>query len=233
VYDEVIMKLAIIVPAYNEEETIAEVIARLRALPMDKELIVVNDASTDGTAKVLASLAGPDLVILTHPKNRGKGAAIRTAIAAVTAPATVIQDADLEYLPEELPRLLEPVASGRADVVYGTRFRGVLEGMRFANYLCNKGLAWMASILYGQWITDEATCYKLFRTEVLKSLPLVCERFEFCPEVTARVRRRGIRILELPITYQGRTVAAGKKIRLIDAWEAFVTLLRLRFARAA
>lgn len=227
------MKLAIIVPAYNEEDTIAEVVTRLRAIPIEKELIVVNDASTDGTGRVLEGLAGPDLTVLTHPKNRGKGAAIRTAIAAVTAPATVIQDADLEYLPEELPRLLAALAAGRADVVYGSRFRGSLEGMRFANYLCNKGLAWMASILYGQWITDEATCYKLFRTDVLKALPLVCERFEFCPEVTARVRRRGVRILELPITYQGRTVEAGKKIRLVDAWEAFVTLLKLRFARAA
>ncbi len=227
------MKLAIIVPAYNEEDTIAEVVARLRAIPLEKEIIVVNDASTDGTGRVLAGLGGPDLVVLTHPKNRGKGAAIRTAIAAVTAPAVVIQDADLEYLPEELPMLLEPVAAGRADVVYGSRFAGSLEGMRFANYLCNKGLAWMASLLYGQWITDEATCYKLFRSEVLKSMPLVCERFEFCPEVTARVRRRGIRILELPITYRGRTVAAGKKIRLVDAWEAFVTLLRFRFSAAA
>lgn len=227
------MKLAIIVPAYNEEDTIAEVVARLRAIPLDKEIIVVNDASTDGTGRILAGLAGPDLVILTHDRNQGKGAAIRTAIRSVTAEAVVIQDADLEYLPEELPALLEPVASGREDVVYGTRFKGTLEGMRFANYLCNKGLAVMASVLYGQWITDEATCYKLFRADLLKSLPLVSQRFEFCPEVTARVRRRGIRIHEMPITYRGRTVAAGKKIRLIDAWEAFTTLLRFRFARVA
>ncbi len=227
------MKLAIIVPAYNEAATIAEVVTRLRALPIEKEIIVVDDASTDGTADALAGLRGPDLVVLRHERNQGKGAAIRTGIAAVTAPAVVIQDADLEYDPSDLLRLLEPVKNNRADAVYGSRFLGVLEGMRFMNYLANKILAWAATLLYGQRITDEATCYKLFRSELLKSLPLVCRRFEFCPEVTARVRRRGIRILELPIDYRGRTVAAGKKIRMSDMLEALGTLLRYRFSSPA
>lgn len=227
------MKLAVIIPAFNEAATIAEVVARVRAVPLAKEILVVDDASTDGTGAVLAGLAGPDLTVLTHPRNRGKGAAIRTALGAVTAEAVVVQDADLEYLPEELPRLLEPVAAGRAEIVYGSRFLGSLDGMRFANYLANKILAWEATLLFGQRITDEATCYKLFRTSVLRSIPLVCERFEFCPEVTARARRRGYRILELPITYRGRTVEAGKKIRLTDAWEAFFTLVRWRVARFA
>ena len=226
------MKLAVIIPAFNEAATIAEVVARVRAVPLAKEILVVDDASTDGTGAVLAGLAGPDLTVLTHPRNRGKGAAIRTALGAVTAEAVVVQDADLEYLPEELPRLLEPVAAGRAEIVYGSRFLGSLDGMRFANYLANKILAWEATLLFGQRITDEATCYKLFRTSVLRSIPLVCERFEFCPEVTARARRRGYRILELPITYRGRTVEAGKKIRLTDAWEAFATLVRWRLSPA-
>jgi len=227
------MKLAIIVPAYNEAATIAEVVARLRALPLEKEIVVVDDASTDGTAEALAALRGPDLVVLRHERNQGKGAAIRTGIAYVTAPAVVIQDADLEYDPSELPKLLEPVARGAADVVYGSRFLGVLEGMRLMNYLANKILAWAATLLYGQRITDEATCYKLFRTDVLKSLPLTCRRFEFCPEVTARVRRRGIHIMELPIAYSGRTVAAGKKIRMSDMLDALGTLLKYRFAARA
>lgn len=226
------MRLAIIVPVYNEAATIVEVVQRLRAVPIEKEIILVDDASTDGTAEVLAALHGPDVKVLRHERNRGKGAAIRTAIPAVTAEAVVIQDADLEYMPEELPGLLKPLEEGRASVVYGSRFLGTMEGMRFANYLANKLLAWTATLLYGQRITDEATCYKLFRSDVLKALPLTCERFEFCPEVTARVRRRGIRILELPITYRGRTVQAGKKIRLADAWEAMVTLLKYRFVRA-
>lgn len=227
------MTLAVIVPAYNESDTIAEVVARLRALPLAPQIIVVDDASTDGTDRVLAGLAGPGLTVIRHPVNRGKGAAIRTALAAVTADAVVIQDADLEYLPEELPALLAPVAAGRADVVYGSRFMGHLTGMKYANYLANKILAWTASLLFFQRITDEATCYKLFRTSVLRSIPLVCERFEFCPEITARSIRRGIHIQELPITYRGRTVEAGKKIRLTDAWEAFFTLVRWRLAPSA
>ncbi len=227
------MTLAVVVPAFNEADTIAEVVARLRALALRPQIVVVDDASTDGTDRVLTGLAGPDLTVIRHPVNRGKGAAIRTALPAVTAEAVVIQDADLEYLPEELPGLLEPVARGGVDIVYGSRFLGHLSGMRFANYLANKILAWTASLLFVRRITDEATCYKLFRTSVLRSIPLVCERFEFCPEVTARAIRRGLRIVERPITYRGRTVEAGKKIRLTDAWEAFFTLVRWRLAPTA
>ncbi len=227
------MRLAIVVPVYNEAATVVPLIERLRSIQIDKEIIVVDDASTDGTTAALAGLNYPDVKILRHDINRGKGAAIRTAISAVTADAVVIQDADLEYTPEELPGLLAPVAEGRAEVVYGSRFLGSIEGMRLANYIINKILAAIATILYGQRITDEATCYKLFSARLLKSLPLACQRFEFCPEVTALVRRRGIAILELPISYRGRTVEAGKKIRATDAWDAIATLLKYRFTRAA
>lgn len=223
------MRLAIIVPVYNEAATVAQLVSRLRTVPLDKEIIIVDDGSTDGTARELRKLAGTDVKILRHEKNQGKGAAIRTAIPAVTAEAVVIQDADLEYMPEELPGLLQPIAEGKADVVYGSRFRGTREGMAFPNLVINKILALTATVLYGQRITDEATCYKLFRADLLKSLPLACRRFEFCPEVTALVRRRGVRILELPITYHGRTVKAGKKIRPRDAWDAMWTLFKYRF----
>jgi glycosyltransferase involved in cell wall biosynthesis len=222
------VRLAVIVPAYNEAGTIGEVVARIRAVPMDKEIIVVDDASTDGTDRVLAGLGGPDLTVLRHERNQGKGAAIRTAIPKVTAGAAVIQDADLEYGPEQLPALLKPIEEGRASVVFGSRFAGTVTGMRLANYIANKLLAWTASLLFGQRITDEATCYKMFRTDILASLPLTCRRFEFCPEVIGRLRRRGIPIMELPIEYRGRTVAAGKKIRLKDSWDAFAELVRMR-----
>jgi dolichol-phosphate mannosyltransferase len=222
------VKLAVIVPVFNEAATIAEVVGRIRAVPMDKEIIVVDDASTDGTDRVLAGLSGPDLTVLRHGANQGKGAAIRTAIPRVTAGAAVIQDADLEYGPEQLPALLKPIEEGKATVVFGSRFAGTVTGMRLANYVANKLLAWTASLLFGQRITDEATCYKMFRTETLRSLPLECRRFEFCPEVIGRIRRRGIPIMELPIEYRGRTVAAGKKIRLKDSWDAFAELVRMR-----
>ena len=230
-YDEILMKLAVIVPVYNEALTINEVVSRLRSVPLNKEIIVVDDASTDGTRDALNKLAGPDLIVLQHETNQGKGAAIRTALARVTAEAVVIKDADLEYAPEQLPELLLPIEEGRADVVYGSRFIGSIEGMRLANYLANKMLAWSATLLYGQLITDEATCYKMFRTDLIRSMPLECRRFEFCPEVTARTRLKKVHILEVPIDYKGRTALEGKKINITDAFSAFATLLKYRFRR--
>jgi len=226
------VRLAIIVPVYNEAATVVEIVRRLLSVPLDAEIVLVDDGSTDGTAEILGRISHPRLKVIRHETNMGKGAAIATGIRAVTADAIVIQDADLEYNPEELPRLLEPVEHGEADVVYGSRFLGRMENMRLANYLANTILTWTANILYGARITDEATCYKLFRADLLKSIPLACKRFEFCPEVTARVRRRGVPIRELPITYLGRTKNAGKKIGLWDAWTAFLTLLKYRFGPA-
>ena len=175
------MKLSVIIPAHNEEATIDEVIEQVRAVDLGDvalEIIVVDDASTDSTVQKLAARAGqPGIKVLTHPANRGKGAAIRTGLSSVTGDMVLIHDADLEYDPKDYPRLVAPIIEGRADVVYGSRFAGRRENMAFANLVANKVLAWTASLLYGKRITDEATCYKVFATDVLRSFKLSCERF--------------------------------------------------------
>jgi dolichol-phosphate mannosyltransferase len=231
--------LSVIIPAYNERDTIAAIIARVRAVPVTKEIIVVDDASSDGTAEILQTLAGPDLVVFRQPKNSGKGAAIRAGIPRARGEVIIIQDADAEYDPAEYPKLIAPILAGEAQVVYGSRFLQAgetrklhwPEGMRFPNWFVNRLLAAMANLLYRAGITDEATCYKVFRADILQGLPLTCERFEFCPEVTARVRRRGIAIKEIPISYLGRSAAEGKKINWKDGVEAIWTLLKYRFRR--
>lgn len=209
--------------------------SRVRSVDLadvELELVIVDDASTDSTGEKLDAMEGLEgVTVLRHPANRGKGAAIRTGLEAVTGDMVVIQDADLEYDPGDYPSLIAPILSGEADVVYGSRFRGRRENMAFAGLVANKILAWSASLMYGRHITDEATCYKVFATEVLRSFPLECERFEFCPEVTARTIRGGYRLVEVPISYRARTVAAGKKIRAFDGLEALWTLLRFRFKR--
>lgn len=229
------MKLSVIIPAHNEEETIDEIISRVRAVDLGSvalELILVDDASTDSTPGKLDAYSGTQgFVVLHHPANRGKGAAIRTGLAAATGDMVMIQDADLEYDPCDYPRLLAPLLQGQADVVYGSRFKGTRQNMAFANLVANKILAWTATLLYGRRITDEATCYKVFRTPVLRSFDLQCERFEFCPEVTAKTILGNYRLVEVPISYKGRTVEAGKKIRAWDGLEAIWTLLRFRFSR--
>ncbi|NIM04625.1 MAG: glycosyltransferase [Armatimonadetes bacterium] len=227
--------LSVIIPAYNERDTIASTIARVRQAQVSKEIVVVDDASTDGTLEILEGLAGPDLTVLQQPRNLGKGAAIRAAIPHIKGEIAIIQDADAEYDPAEYPRLIAPITSGEAQVVYGSRFltegRSLRwpEGMRLANWLMNRLLALMANLLYGARITDEATCYKVFRADILKSLPLECRRFEFCPEITAKLRRRDIPIVEVPISYQARSTVQGKKINWKDGIQAIWTLLRYRF----
>ncbi len=223
--------VTVIVPMYNEETTIEEVARRVLALPLRVELIVVDDASTDRSVSVVESLtnAYPNLRLVRHESNRGKGAAIRTGIRWSTGKAIIIQDADLEYTPEEIPRIVEPILRGEAEVVYGTRFHhGRPRGMRLPNWIVNRLLAWMANFLYRANISDEATCYKAFSGDLLRAIPLKCERFEFCPEVTAKVRKRGIRIVEVPISYTPRSVQEGKKIRWYDGVEAIWTLLKYR-----
>jgi dolichol-phosphate mannosyltransferase len=220
-------RLSVVIPVFNERETIAEALRRVKAAPLEKEIIVVDDASTDGSLDLLAS--DSEIRLFRHLENQGKGSAIRTALAAVTGDVVIIQDADLEYDPEDYPLLVEPIRRGEARVVYGSRFLNQRPRMRWTNLLCNRLLALAANVLYGARITDEATCYKVFDSALLRELPLECRRFEFCPEVTAKLRRRGIPIHEVPIRYTARTFDAGKKIRAWDAVEAFWTLLRYRF----
>jgi len=222
------VKVSVIIPAYNERDTIVETISRVRSSPVEKEIIVVDDASADGTPELVESLAGPDLRLLRQPRNQGKGAAIRRGLEAATGDIILIQDADLEYDPADYPKLIAPIESGQADVVYGTR-APQFSGMRLPHRLFNWLAALLANLLYRANITDEATCYKVFRADVIRAIPLKCERFEFCPEITAKVRKRGLRIHEVPVSYQARSIGAGKKIRWWDGVEALWTLIRYRF----
>ncbi len=224
--------LSVIIPAYNEGSTIAEVVRRVAAIPLPVEIIVVDDGSTDSTPSVLERMRieYPNLVVVTHARNRGKGAAIRSGIEVASGDVIIIQDADLEYNPSEIPSVIRPILQGAARVAYGTRFHsGRPHGMRLPNWIINRLLAWMANFLFRASITDEATCYKAFRADLLKSIPLKCERFEFCPEVTAKVRKRGECIAEVPISYTARTIQEGKKIRWTDGIEAIWTLIKYRF----
>lgn len=215
--------LTVIIPIYNEVELLAEVLRTVRELPEPKELILVDDCSTDGTRDILAKEAdAPATTVLYHDVNRGKGAAIRTGLTAVTGDIVVIQDADFEYDPNEIPLVIAPIVAGETRVAYGSRFLGKIEGMRFPNRVANRLLAVTARVLYGGRLTDEATAYKAFRSELICRLPLRCERFEFCPEVTAIALRLGERIVETPITYRARTFEEGKKI----GWRDFVTAIK-------
>lgn len=221
------MKLSIIIPAYNEIDTIEEVLRRVRAVEIDKEIIVTDDCSTDGTREILRSQ--PGIILIESDCNRGKGASIRAAIERVTGDIVLIQDADLEYDPNDYPALIQPIIDGVADMVYGTRFAHGRPKMRLMNYIANKTFALLASALYGTKVTDEATCYKAFRTEALKSIDLRCKRFEFCPEVTARLLKRGLLYAEVPVWYEARTYAQGKKITWKDGLECIWTLIKYRF----
>lgn len=232
--------LSIIIPAYQEERTIGEVLRAVAAIDtasvgFDKEILVCDDGSSDGTVAVVeAAMAEDDSIrLVKHEQNRGKGAAIRTALDAARGDYCLIQDADLEYEVSDYPALLEQINAG-ADVVYGSRFLKAdrPEGMRFPNYLANRILTVSANWLYGLNITDEATCFKVFRTDLLRELDLQCEGFEFCPEVTAKLGRRKIRIAEVPIHYRARNVAEGKKVRWTDGVEALWVLVRHRLRRS-
>jgi dolichol-phosphate mannosyltransferase len=219
--------LSVIIPVYNERDTIQEALRRVRSLDAEVEIIAVDDASTDGSRELLE--AEPGLVLVRHAVNQGKGVAIRSALERVTGDVVAIQDADLEYDPQDLLRLVAPIARGEARAVYGSRFLRGRPPMALPNYICNRLLAWTANLLYGARLTDEATCYKVFDAALIRSIPLTCRRFEFCPEVTAKVLKRGERILELPVSYTPRTYDSGKKIRWSDGVVALWTLVKFRF----
>jgi dolichol-phosphate mannosyltransferase len=227
------VRVSIIIPIYNELHHAAEMLKRVAAASLppecEKEVIIVDDGSTDGTAELLDSFRDSKFDYVHHSiLNFGKGTAIRIGLRLATGDIVLMQDGDLEYDPNEYALLLRPILDGKADVVYGSRFRGRVDGMAIPNLLANKVLTFMANLLYGANITDEATAYKVFRRDVMDRIDLQCKRFEFCPEVTAKVRRLGYAIHEIPITYNGRTVEQGKKIRWADGLEAVYTLLRYR-----
>lgn len=222
--------LSIIIPIYNEEELLPVVLEQVRALPIRKELILVDDHSSDGTGEILALEEGrDDTIVLRHEKNRGKGAAIVTGLRAASGDVVIIQDADMEYEPKDILKVVKPIYDGEVSVAYGSRFMGKVIGMRLPNRVANWLLAWTVTLLYGQRITDEATAYKAFRREVIQGLDLQCQRFEFCPEVTAKVLRRGYRVKEVPVIYRARTFDEGKKIGYRDFFSAIWTLVRNRF----
>lgn len=238
-------RLSVIVPVYNERNTLRELLERVRATPLtwrdtplELEVIVVDDCSNDGGVDFLelpqSRAAFPEVRLIRHATNRGKGAAIRTGLRHASGSVVLIQDADLEYDPADYPRLVAPVLEGRTRVVYGSRFAGRgslagVPGMHPANWVANKLLSWTASLLFARSITDEATCYKVLDRTLIDELQLRAERFDFCPEVTAKVLRRGHAIVEVPITYRGRGTNEGKKIRWTDAFHAWWTLVRYRF----
>ncbi len=225
--------LSVIVPVYNERVTVAEVIRRIRAVdvPVDVEVIVVDDGSSDGTDKVLTALADSTVRVITHPVNRGKGAAIRTGMGSARGDLLLIQDADLEYDPEDWPRLLEPILRGKARVVYGSRFTGERMNMLPLHWIGNRFLSLVTNLLYSSTMSDMETCYKLFDRQVLEGLTIESDKFDFEPEITAKVLRRGFRIYEVPISYAGRELSEGKKITWRDGIGALRALIRYRFTR--
>lgn len=213
--------LSVVVPVFNEVATVGQVLARVRASPVDKEIVVVDDGSTDGTRERLAVETGDDLRVILHPHNRGKGAALHTGFSAARGQVVVVQDADLEYDPAEYPVLLAPILDGRADAVFGSRFlSGAHRVLYFRHRLGNGLLTFLSNLATNLNLTDMETCYKAVRREVLASIPLVEERFGFEPEVTAKLARAGARIYEVPVSYSGRTYEEGKKIGWKDGVRA-------------
>jgi glycosyltransferase involved in cell wall biosynthesis len=232
------MIVSVIIPVYNEAPVLPMVLERVANAPLpagcQKEIVVVNDGSTDATHEVLERYAGSPLIIVHHsPVNFGKGAAIRLGLAKITGDVVLIQDGDLEYDPADYCAVLEPIVSGRADVVFGSRFLKSVRGMRRRNWIANKILTFTANLLFGAHITDQATAYKAFRREVLERMRLRCVRFEFCAEVTAKARRLGYEIHEVPISYNPRGLLEGKKICWQDGVEALFTLVLYRFSSRA
>ncbi|MEI6632730.1 MAG: glycosyltransferase [Chlamydiota bacterium] len=225
------MKISVVIPVFNEFATIAELLRRVKDVPIEKEIIVVDDCSTDGTREELVRIAAGDLSItlVLHDRNGGKGAALRTGFARAAGDILIVQDADLEYYPEEYPKLIEPIVRGRADVVYGSRFLGTHRVFMFSHYLGNKLLNLFTNVLYNCIFTDMETCYKAFRKEVLSGMHLRSNSFGFEPEFTANVMKRGYKVYEVPISYDGRSYTEGKKITWRDGFVALWWLLRCRF----
>ena len=226
------MKVSVVIPVYNEVATIREIVHRVQVVELEKEIILVDDYSTDGTREHLREInqTHKNVKVLYHDHNQGKGAALRTGFQAVSGDIVIIQDADLEYHPKEYPLLLEPIVDGRADVVYGSRFIGGPHRVLFFwHYMGNKFLTLLSNMFTNLNLTDMETCYKVFRREVLAEIKLKSSRFGFEPEFTAKIAKKGFRIYETPISYSGRTYAEGKKIRWQDGAKAVFAILWFRF----
>jgi glycosyltransferase involved in cell wall biosynthesis len=223
------VKLTVLIPVYNEKKTIRTIVERVQAVPIEKEIILVDDDSTDGTRDILEQLESEGIKVLYHEKNMGKGAALRTGFHHAAGDFVIVQDADLEYDPQEYPKLLEPILQDRADVVYGSRFSGQNRNMMSLHRLGNQFLTFVTNLLYRTSITDMETCYKLFRTPLVKDIKIECNRFNFEPEITAKILRRKLRIVEIPISYSGRKSSEGKKITWRDGFAALWALFKYRF----
>lgn len=226
------MKLSVIIPAFNEKGTIAELLRRVRALDLDMQIIIVDDGSSDGTREILREMEREDLIVAFHEKNQGKGAAVRTGFQLVDGDVAVIQDADLEYDPHDLLSMLAAMIDGNARVVYGSRILrqdNPHGGLPF--HLGGRLVTMATNLLFGSRLTDEPTCYKMFRTEVLQDVGIESDGFEWEPEVTAKILKKGIRIIEVPISYKPRSVSGGKKIKPVDGIKAVWTLLKYRLFR--
>jgi glycosyltransferase involved in cell wall biosynthesis len=225
------MKLSILMPVYNEKATIEEIVQQVNAVGLDKELIIVDDGSTDGTREILREkIEGlPNVRVLYHERNKGKGAAIRTGKEHITGDIAIIQDADLEYDPHDYHTLIDPILKKKADVVYGSRFLGTRRAFLFWHYVGNRFLTFVTNLLYNTMLTDMETCYKAFRASILKEMTIRSDRFEFEPEITAKVFKKGYKVFEVPIYYAGRDFAEGKKITWRDGFKAIWTIIKFRF----
>lgn len=227
-------KLSVLIPAYNEERTIGKILEKVKrsSIPgIKKEIIIVDDFSTDSTRKILSNLKEKSIKVLFHNKNMGKGSAIRTALSHATGDIILIQDADLEYSPKEYPRLLQPILNGNAKVVYGSRIESIrknIKNMYKLHYFGNVFLTIMTNVMYGAKITDMETGYKVFRREVISGMKLKARKFDFEPEITAKILKKGYKIIEVPISFMGRKFKEGKKITWVDGIKAMYYLLRYR-----
>jgi glycosyltransferase involved in cell wall biosynthesis len=227
-------KLSIVIPVYNEIDTLDEILKQVKEVEvgMEKEVVLIDDYSTDGTRERLRQIqleeTEDQVKVFFHAENRGKGAALRTGFQHVTGDITLIQDADLEYDPKEYPKLLEPILDGKADVVYGSRFLDNPHRVLFWHHLANKLLTFLSNMFTNLKLTDMETCYKVFKTSILKNIPLKCDRFGFEPEITAKIAKRRYRVYETPISYRGRDYAEGKKINWKDGVAAVYHIIRFQ-----
>lgn len=225
------MKLSVIIPVYNERATIEEIVRNVEKVPLEKEIIIVDDASCDGTREIIENLKGESIKKVFHKKNQGKGAAVRSALTHIEGDIVIIQDADLEYYPDEYPQLIKPIVRGRADVVFGSRFIGTHRCFLFTHYAGNKVVNLIANILYNTNLSDFMTCYKVFKAEVIRKVDIVSNRFGFEAEITGEVFRRGLRVYEVPISYSGRNYSEGKKIKWTDFFVVVRWLLKTKFKK--